>query len=277
MAGQVIYSSQDGPIRRVLLAQGPAFEFLTTRTRNIMVRTALQFAGNDWGNVWLPQRFGFYVERSPFNYPRHAPGFFVGKARRMGLLKQILARLTFGWDPWSSNKPPLELVQYFKKKHPGKYKSSKTGNYTGFFADLRADSKRRVKEVVDEMEGDNKFVPLVETGFTAKTVPQRFRTKASVTANNSKLFLIMPLSLRPAQGNRAAQTTGKGGISATVTNVLRTMPHWEVTWLAKQFKAHLINQLAGRGLSVSASGGVTSRALPTAQGRASTAAAGRAA
>lgn len=272
MAGQVIYSSKNGSLRSVVTAQGPALEFLMQRTRNTMIRTAIQFAGNDWGNVFLPQRFGFYVERHPFNYPRHAPGFFVGKARRMGLLKQVLARLTFSWDPWSSNKPPLSLVMAFKKKHPGKYTSSRTGNYTGLFMDLRADSKRRVREVVDEMESDNKFIPMVETGLTARTVPQRFRTRATATANNAKLFLIMPLSLRPAQGGRAAQTAGKGGISATVTRILRTLPTWEVTWLAKQFKTHLVGQLAGRGLSVNASGMVTSRSLPTAAGRTSTAA-----
>jgi len=254
--GKVVAQGTNGPIRWAVEMQGPALALFPRSTQNEMVRGALEVAGKQWGAVFLPKRFSHYVDRSPFPYPRHRDGFYLNKARRMGILQPIFQKLFMGWDPWSANRPPDALITDWKRKNPSKYRFSITGSYSGLIADLRANSKRMIFEIVRDMNGDDKFLPLVESGSARKSVLTNVSYRATATAKRQKLRISMPLGLRPGQ------EAGKGGTSKTVTEVLQTMPGWEVRWLGKKFAENLTLRLANRGYSVDARGMVTERAAP---------------
>lgn len=254
--GKVVVQGTNGPIKWAIVAQGPALELFSASDRNEMVRAALEVAGKQWGAAFLDKRFTHYVDRSPFPYPRHRDGFYLNKARRMGILVPIFKRLFMGWDPWSSDKPPLALIADWKKKNPGKYRFSVTGLQGGLISDLRANSKRMIFEIVREMNGDDKFLPLVESGSARKSVLTTVSYTATATAKRQKLRIAMPLGLRPGQ------VAGKGGTSKTVVEVLQTMPGWELRWLGKKFSENLALRLSNRGYTVDARGMVTERARP---------------
>ena len=255
------FSGKAGTISWALHTKGNALAFLDKKPMNDAVRLSMVRAGQDWGATFLPKRFSHYVDRHPFPYPAHRLGFFFQKAKRMGIVAGIINRLstTKGWDPWSSNRPPLQLIIEWKKMNPNKYRNQ--GQYgTGLIADMRRNAKRMVMEIIDEMWGDGKFIPLVETGLVKQSVLSGVKYRATATANNQTLRISMPMPLRPGQ------TSGKGGTSATVGAVLRTMPHWEVAWYAKKLSRHLGDVLMSRhGLSQNARGMVTQGARPGAQ------------
>ncbi len=252
-----IASGKGGPIRWALDAQGPALAFLKDSNRKLLIGYSLKATGFDWGKAFLPKRFDFYVERRPFPYPRHRPGFFLNKARRMGVVKGIVSRLsiTRGWDPWSTDKPPFALIVEWKKLNPTKYKNR--GDYgasqTGLISDMRANAKRAVMEVIDEMNSDGKFIPLVESGTARKTAIAGFSVRATVGSDKQRIQVKVPL----------------GHVSnITVSNVIKTAPSWEVTWMAKRFKQHLVDRLGKRGLSVGPGQVVTTRAVASVAERA---------
>ncbi len=242
-----IASGQGGPIRWALDAQGPALDFLKDGNRKALVYYSLKAAGFDWGKVFLPKRFTDYVERRPFPYPRHRPGFFLNKARRMGIVKGIIDRLsiTKGWDPWSTDKPPLPLIIEWKKLNPGKYVRSSDSS-GGLIGDMRRNAKRGIMEIIDEMYGDGKLIPLVESGTARKTATAGFTVRATVGGNKQRINVKIPLG---------------HVVNVTVSNVIKTAPSWEVQWIANRFKQHMIDRLNRKGLSVGRNGVVTTRAV----------------
>ena len=245
---KTIAKGQGGPLRWALEAQEGALDFLLDKNRKEMIGHSLKAAGFAWGKVFLPQRFSHYVDRRPFPYPRHRLGFFLNKAKRMGIVKTIISRLstTRGWDPWSSEKPPFSLIMEWKKLNPDKYKNR--GDYgasqTGLIADMRQNAKRSVMEVLDEMWGDGKFIPLVESGTARSTAMNGFKVRATVGPNKQRIEIKIPFG-HP--------------INATVGKTVRTVPEWEVKWVAKQFSKNLIERLNKKGLSVGSGGVVTTR------------------
>lgn len=254
-SGRTIAEGQRGPVHWAIKGQGPALDFLTDRNRNALIARAMEASGKQWGDVFLPKRFTDYVDRAPFPYPRHRDGFYVSKARRMGILAPVFQRLFGGWDPWSSDKPKLPLIIEWKKLNPGKYNGYDATSR--LFNDLRNNCKRRVTEIV--LERLSEFMPLVESGLLRKTVLSRVAYRATATSNKQTLRITMPRPTYPAQREK-----GKFGSSPTVGNVLGTLPHWEVTWFAKKLSANLASALAGRGLSVDLrTGVVTTRTAPT--------------
>lgn len=272
--GAVVAQGTNGPISWAIKAHGPLLEIFGRSERNAMVSGALEVAGKKWGAAFLAKRFTDYVERSPFNYPRHRAGFFLNKARRMGILSPIFRRLFMGWDPWSTNKPPFPLIQDWKAKNPAKYKF--TGVYgSGLIADLRANAKRMTMEIVDEKYSDGAFLPLVESGSLRRSVLSGVSYRATASSKRQKLRISMPLGLR------SGQTAGKGGTNNTVVEILRTVPGWELRFIGKNFGDNLALRLANRGYTQDARGMITQRAAPDFQSqqntRAFTAASGRSA
>jgi hypothetical protein len=245
-----VASGQGGPLRWALDFQGPALDFLLEKNRKELVGFSLKAAGFDWGKVFLPKRFSHYVERHPFPYPRHRLGFYYNKARRMGIVAGIIKRLTVtkGWDPWSTDKPPFSLIMEWKAMNPEKYKNR--GDYgasqTGLITDMRANAKRSVMEVIDEMWGDGVFVPLVEKGVARKTATSGFKVRATVGKNKQRIQIKIPF------GHPTNRVVG---------NTVRTAPAWEVNWIAKRFTKHMVDRLSKRGLSVGRGGVVTTRAV----------------
>ncbi len=266
-------------IRWAIEAHGNALAFLDKSAANEVVRNSMELSGADWGAVFFPKRFGDYVDRPPFPYPSHRLGFFLGKARRMGVLKQIIGRLsvTKGWDPWSTDKPPFSLIVEWKKLNPGKYNLRDRVFSSGLIGDMRRNAKRAVMEVIDEMWGDGKFVPLIESGALKKTAMAGIKYKATATSGTQTLRISTPIPYRDSQRDSESK---KGGISPTVGAVLKTMPEWEVDWFAKKMGEHIADILnSEHGLSQNARGMVTQgersgnqsgqRASTQAQGRSS--------
>lgn len=250
-----ISSGTVGTVRWAIQAQDAALDFLLPKNRNEVIRQSMVGAGEAWIAMFLPKRFSDYVDRAPFPYPSHRLGFYLGKAKRMGIVKGICERLLMGWDPWSSSMPPATLITQWKAQHPGKYKRAFAVLSTGLVADLRANSKRRVMEVIDEMWGDGKFVPLVESGRARGVATSGARASATATATRQTLRIAVPFG-------RA--------LNGTVGAVVRTVPKWEVASIAKNVGRGIADRLAKRGLSVNQrTGVVTTRTAPVAQARGS--------
>lgn len=248
-----LIAGRAGPIRWAIEAKGPALDLLLDKNRKELVGQSLRQACFAWGKVFLPKRFSHYVERRPFPYPRHRLGFFLGKARRMGIVKAIIQRLstTRGWDPWKPDRPPFQLIIEWKKMHPGKYQAGP--NETNLICDMRKNAKRMVMEIIEEMWEDGKFIPLVESGTARAKATMGFKIRTVV--NNTK----QEATIRIPFGHPTASTVG-----ATV----RTLPTWEVAWIAKRLDEQLEARLNQRGLSVGRDGVLTTRAAPPVQSRA---------
>ncbi len=229
-------------IQWAINAQGNALAFLDRKAANDVIRGAMNLVAGDWVQTFLPKRFTDYVDRDPFPYPGHRLGFFINKARRMGVLKQLIDSLpmTKGWDPWGPDKPDLLLIIEWKRQHPGKY--NRIGSGPGLISDMRRNAKDQISKIIDEMWGKGIFQPLVESGLLRKTVMQGVKFRSTVTANSQKLYITMPIPLR------SNQEKGKGGISPTVGAVLRTVPHWEISWFAKKLERAMAATLMNKHL-----------------------------
>lgn len=222
-----------GTIRWAISSQEPALHLFRRSEQNRMIRVALRLAGRRWTRAFLPQRFTDYVEQKPFPYGKKPVGFLVNKARRMGMLQPIFQRLFNGWDPWSSTKPGLALIEKWKQLNPGKYRRSITGAATGLIADLRKNAKRQVREVIADLNEDGAFQPLVQSGDLRKTA-LKARARATATANKAQIKIAVPFP---------------GPRNPRVGDTIRTMPRWEVAWVANQAKAALVRALHSRGVT----------------------------
>lgn len=222
-----------GTIRWAINASSGPLALLdpSKRQRNSLVRNALLTGGNAWRGAFLPRRFSDYVDRSPFPYPSHRLGFFVNKLRRMGILNGILQRVFHGWDPWSANKPPIALMEDWKRRHPGKYKRSITGQYSGLIADIRANAKRMVREIAEELWSDGKILPLVESGKLRETALAGARTTATATASRATIYIRVPFP---------------GPRNPVVGRVIKTLPRWEVEFIARVVQRALARSLQRR-------------------------------
>lgn len=224
----------EGSIRWAITSQESALHLFRRSEQNRMIRIALRLAGRAWIKAFLPQRFTDYVKRKPFPYgaSRNA-GFYVNKARRMGILAGILQRNFNGWDPWSPTKPGPALIEDWKRRHPGKYRFSVTGQFSGLIGDLRANAKRMVREIVTEMASDGVFDPLVESG-ALRTSARRARARSTATSNKAQIRISVPFP---------------GPRNPKVGDTIRTMPRWEVAFIARQTKAALVRALNSRGVT----------------------------
>lgn len=243
----VVARGQGGPIRWALDYQGAALDFLTDKNRKELIQFSMKAAGVDWAKVFLPKRFTGYVERHPFPYKGHRLGFYFNKAKRMGIVKGIINRLsvTKGWDPWEPGMPPWALIMEWKKLNPGKYDKRKSE--TSLVGDMRRNAKRSVMEVIDEMLSDGKFLPLVEKGIALSTALGGFKVRATATNARQTIKIAVPFG-HPT--------------NAMVGATVRTLPTWEIIWIAKKLGEHLKARLNAKGLSTGAGGVVTTRSVP---------------
>lgn len=241
----------NGTIKWQIDYYGPALDYLTDKNRNALLRDAFNAVGKQWISLFLPKRFSDYVDRSPFPYPRHRLGFYFAKAKRMGIVRDIIKRLptTKGWDPWSTEKPPLPLIIEWKKLNPGKYNLRNTLFNSGLIGDMRRNAKRMVFEIIEEMSMDGKFIPLVEKGIARGFAKEGAKARSTVTSGNTVLRISVPFG-HP--------------VNPTVSDVVKTVPTWEIKWIAQQFGENIKKQLLGKGLSVNTSGVVTTRAVTAA-------------
>lgn len=238
--------AQSYSLRGVVSAYGGALALFDPKARNDIVRAAAMAGGEAWKAAFLPKRFGFYVERKPFPYPGHRLGFFIKKARRMGWLKGLFARHFGGWDPWSTETPPQDKVREFRDRFPGKYKFSRTGMNSGLYADFRANAKRMVREVVEEWESDNKFLPLIESGELRKVAVAGARSTATAKGGAAFIRVKVPFP---------------GGRNPRVAAVIRTIPQWEVVYVVKAMARDLAKRLESASPTSTSIGPSAPRAL----------------
>lgn len=227
-------AAESGTIRWAIESNRGNMDLLTQSTQNAIIREALTQAGQGWIAAFLPKRFGDYVSHPPFPYdiPRR-DGFYLNKARRMGLLAPVCQRLFNGWDPWSSNRPGPALIETWKRQHPGKYKRSITGQYSGLIADLRRSAKAMVMQQVNQWFRDNVFVELVESG-ALQASSQNARATATATSSRQQIRIAVPFP---------------GPRNPRVGDTIRTIPRWEVAYIARVVKAS-IAQAAGQKAGV---------------------------
>lgn len=81
MTAEKVHEAKVGPVRAVLLAEGPALALFKPAIRNTIVRTALKAGGNLWIDVFLGKRFGPYAYRIGYYVSRKWRQF---KERGMG-------------------------------------------------------------------------------------------------------------------------------------------------------------------------------------------------
>lgn len=233
----IVLSGKKGTIRWAIEANGGPLGMLDRATANNVVRGALMTAARAWIGAFLPKRFTDYVDSPPFPYPRHRDGFYINKARRMGLMQGVFDRFLSGWDPWSTDKPPLKLIEGWKKQNPGKYKFSITGGYSGLFADLRRWGKQLAANMVLQML--DKLLPLVESGLLRKTAIGGARASATATSTRQTITIALPMPVYPRQ-----LETKKFGHNPVVRQVLVTLPTWEVAFISKIVQRSIASTLS---------------------------------
>jgi hypothetical protein len=253
-----IYSSNTNGMRVEIDVQGPALTLFSARDRNAVVRDAQVAAGRGWLREFLPKRFTPYVTRRPFTYRKLPVGLASAKLRGaeqknippMPQWRGIINREFMGWDPWSSKAPPERLQLQWMQRNPNEYSKRK-----GIIAttlriikrerkrlkqDLRRWAKRRIREeIVPNLIKDEIILPLVHTGLLRDRFSKAAQARAVATAKRARLTITIP------RGNRQA---------ANVNAQLTRLPYWEFDFIRHQFRAALIDGIAGRFMRRSAVG-----------------------
>jgi hypothetical protein len=237
--GEIIAQGRTGRngSRWAVEATGPWLDLLQqtrgTKARNSVVRWSLIEMGYVWASKFLGRRFTRYVQRAPFFYDM-GTNAMVRKFRRMGLLQPILSKEFFGWDPWSNASPPRQLIERYRRTHPeagGAF--SRSGNYFTLSKTIRRDAKRIVREYVDDLEA-KKTRPLVETGGAESAALAGHRVVATATQARQKVTISVPFG---------------GPKNPLVGKVVRTMPNYEVAFMAKVLGPIMARRLSRTGLS----------------------------
>jgi hypothetical protein len=244
----------EGTLRATWQFNKGQLAFMKTRDRNALFRNALVNAMTAWRAAFIPQRFTPYVKRSPFSYSLR--GGEVAKAMAsLGLkrdgtarpgvgghgplavtVRGIMTRETDGWNPWGPTIPPMSLMQRMADREGRKKPASFYAN------DARAYGKKRLTEAFRNLYADGVMEPLVLTGDLRAGA---MNGKVSATATSNKLVGRVTV---PFPGPR----------NARVSQIIRTVPHWEVGYIIRQFKA---------AIESSRPEAPVSRSAPTAQPR----------
>lgn len=200
---------------------------------NGVVRWSLVEVGYTWASKCLGRRFTNYVKARPFFY-KLGLDKRVAKFRRLGFLQPILAKEFFGWDPWSPAGPPKELVDQYRRLYPeAKGVLSRSGNYLTLSRTIRQNSKRIVRDFVDDLS-HSKLLPLVETGLARQTALAGHRARATATAKVRNLRITVPFG---AARNRV--------VGAIVTR----LPDSELTVIASDLETILTRRLTRTGVA----------------------------
>lgn len=219
--GRLVYQTgRPGTLRSALYAHGGTLALFSLHAQNTMKRAAMNAGGDAWRAAFLPKRFSSYVERRPFPYPRHNIGFYLAKARRMGLLKVIFQRFLGGWDPWGNERIPDDRFMAWLKheRAAGNFGKSRTGEFKTARSEFRQWAKRLVRNQIAEMRDKKVFEPLIESGGLAISAIINSRTVATSTAKRTILRIKIPFP---------------GPRNPRVAEVIKTLPRWEVAYIAK--------------------------------------------
>ncbi len=218
-------------------ATGPWLDLLKSqqgvKARNSVLRDSLIEMGYAWAGRFLGRRFTNYVQGAPFFYDL-GTNAAVRKFRRMGLLQPILAKETYGWDPWSNAGPPRQLIDDYRRRYPqARGALSRSGNYFTLSKTIRRDTKRIIRDFVDDLV-NSKTRPLVETGDAEKAALAGHRVQATATQGRARVSISIPFG---------------GARNALVGKIVRTMPDAEVAFMAKALGPILARRLARTGLA----------------------------
>lgn len=201
--------------------------------RNNVMRLSMLDMGYVWASKFLGRRFTNYLRTAPFGYYMGVEKG-VSKFRRMGLLQPILNAELYGWDPWSHASPPRELIEDYRRRYPeAKGAFSRSGNYFTLSRTIRADSKRIIRDMVDDLM-TTKVRPLVETGGAERSAIAGHRVTATATAKNARITIGIPFG--------AAR-------NAVVGKLVRMMPQREVAFCAKALGEILTKRLSKTGVA----------------------------
>jgi len=227
--------------------------WMKTRERNAVFKNALAVAAGEWRTRYLGLRFTPYLKQRTFMYRGPNP---VGKAlASLGTnakgavrpnvggsgelnirVRGILQRVTGGWNPWSKLPPPQILVSQFRERNKGKYRFSLTGNFGGMLADLRKESKQKLKDAFRNLQADGHMLPLVLTGKLRQSAPGG-KIISSATSKNVRCTVTTPFP-----GPRAA----------IVGAYIRTIPEAESAYVAKVFGNEILKTVNSRPASAAA-------------------------
>ncbi len=270
--GAVIYSEHQGPIGVEITIRKRALMLFSAKDRNQLLRSAMMDCCTHWLNKFLPLRFTDYVFRPPFYYPDPLKwNSMLDKANKMGVVDELAKKYFDGFNPWGKLPPRGFLFERWlrEQKANGKYKFTLTGLYSGAKAEYRKFVKQRMRALIEGRA--ESFRPLVLTGGLLNAAI----TQSRAIATAKKLGAVGTIKI-PTNGPKAAK----------VNKILRTLPRWEITALAKVFGKSLGEYLlvgrptGGRGKITRTLQGaaslVTSRPSGAATSRSSGEVAGRA-
>jgi hypothetical protein len=203
------------------------FKKTTRAMANQVNREALTAALEDFKLKFIPIRFTKYVERAPWSYPKRHVGFNIRKSRRVDesggkatpSFDRIKLAVCFGWDPWSNEKPPKEVVRIVKANNPGKFRFSITGAWSGLWAECRRWGKDHIKKAVNDFMGKDFYRPFVQSGDLRKSA---VLGKARTTVSKIGIHGVLPI---PFPGPR----------SPYIGPVIRTLSDWELEYIIKSF------------------------------------------
>jgi hypothetical protein len=222
---------------------------MSKKQMNDLMRNAMMHAAYRWRETFLPLRFTNYIQRAPFKYlgpqghtkmlaslgvdsngnPRPGVG---GKGEITKITRAMFDREFFGWNPWSDQKIPAQLIAKFRAMHPGKYTWSITGAFGGMRADLRKWAKSRVKDMGRNLKADGVMKPLVLTG-DSRAAAMTGQIVARVTASKVRAEITAP-----AGGPRGS----------SYWRMIKTIPHYENAFFAKEMRNYLTRTESLRAL-----------------------------
>lgn len=206
------------------------FKKVSRKEANAVNRDAMIAALDEFKWKFIPLRFTGYIQRAPWSYPKRGVGFNIKKSRRVDesggkatpSFDRIKLAVCFGWDPWSNERPPDEIIRIVKANNPGKFRFSITGAWNGLWAECRRWGKDQIKKAVNDFMGKDFYRPFVQSGDLRRTVTMN---KPYATATATGIRGTLPL---PFPGPR----------NPKIGPSLRTLSDWELEYIIKEFNRH---------------------------------------
>jgi hypothetical protein len=218
-----------------------SLSWMKKRQRQAALNRAGEHAGYMWRETFLTKRFDpAYIKRSPFKYS--GPGGISKALASLGVnkdgsprpgvggsgslhdsVKGFLDRMFYGWNPYSSAKPPQQMVDEWKARNKGRGMWSASGLFGGMYGQIRQDAKAKFKEYANNLKSDGVMEPLVLTGKMRGTVfTGQIVSRATPKGQTVKVSTPMP-----------------GPRSAAAVRVIKLVPEWERTYFARQYADYI--------------------------------------
>jgi hypothetical protein len=232
-----VASGGSGTVRWAINANAGFLLLLKQGERNKIIRDSLTTAGNAWKGAFLPKRFTNYVKAAPFYYKGKGKGFIIKKARNMGLMKRWADISWFGWDPWEDANVPPALVKKFVAENSALAEIARK-NGMSITPNIRAAAKADL--TAKAIAASAAFLPLVESGNLRQSAMTRSRVDARATSTMAKVMVRIPF---PSTGvNKSGKPSF--GYNSNVSRIIKTLPAWEVKWIANILKRSIMVRAA---------------------------------